>query len=199
MSVEQGVPPAAQPDQLAALLDASGPFRDAYLAACLGRMQDAVGAACCFGLAQHWLYMFALEAHCSVCGICLPCCVACRVCLLQRSLTSWQRCWMHQAPSGTLTSQHAWGACRMQLAPHSLAVRECCRAQQMCRSASGEAMWWCMFIAVWCKAMHCLAPGPQGVSSVVSTETTHLWRPSHACYLSQHMRLCWVSSRQPSP
>jgi hypothetical protein len=41
----QGVPPAAQPDQLAALLDASGPFRDAYLAACLGRMQDAVGAA----------------------------------------------------------------------------------------------------------------------------------------------------------
>ncbi|WIA17060.1 hypothetical protein OEZ85_013963 [Tetradesmus obliquus] len=41
----KGVPPAAQPDQLAALLDASGPFRDAYLAACLGRMQDAVAAA----------------------------------------------------------------------------------------------------------------------------------------------------------
>lgn len=41
----QGVPPAAQPEQLASLLDAAAPFRDAYLAAALGRMQDVVGAA----------------------------------------------------------------------------------------------------------------------------------------------------------
>lgn len=41
----QGVPPAAIPDQLPALLDTSAPFRDAYLAAALGRMQEAVTAA----------------------------------------------------------------------------------------------------------------------------------------------------------
>jgi hypothetical protein len=33
------------PEQLPLLLDASAPFRDAYLAAGLVRLQDAVGAA----------------------------------------------------------------------------------------------------------------------------------------------------------
>eukprot|EP00879_Flechtneria_rotunda_P024949 GHRR01026476.1.p1 GENE.GHRR01026476.1~~GHRR01026476.1.p1 ORF type:complete len:481 (+),score=194.62 GHRR01026476.1:205-1647(+) len=41
----KGVPPAAGPDQMPALLDASGPFRDAYLAAALGRMQEVAGQA----------------------------------------------------------------------------------------------------------------------------------------------------------
>lgn len=41
----QGIPPAALPDQLPALLDTSAPFRDTYLAAALGRMQEAVTAA----------------------------------------------------------------------------------------------------------------------------------------------------------
>ncbi|KAF8065824.1 COG5 [Scenedesmus sp. PABB004] len=41
----KGVPPAAAPEALPALLDAAGPFRDAYLAAGLGRMQEVVGAA----------------------------------------------------------------------------------------------------------------------------------------------------------
>eukprot|EP00775_Hariotina_reticulata_P013433 gene13433-13561_t len=41
----KGVLPAASPDQLSALLDVSAPFREAYLAAGLARMQEAVGAA----------------------------------------------------------------------------------------------------------------------------------------------------------
>lgn len=41
----RGVPPAAAPEQLPALLAAAAPFRDAYLAAALGRLQDVVGAA----------------------------------------------------------------------------------------------------------------------------------------------------------
>jgi hypothetical protein len=83
ISVVQGVLPAAQPDQLAALLDASGPFRDAYLAACLGRMQDAVGAACCFGTAEHWLFVAALiltalyaVSGCPARAGCAACCAA---------------------------------------------------------------------------------------------------------------------------
>lgn len=41
----QGVAPAVLPDQLPLLLDASAPFRDAYLASGLVRLQEAVGAA----------------------------------------------------------------------------------------------------------------------------------------------------------
>lgn len=41
----RGAPAAVGPGQLPALLAAAAPFRDAYLAAALGRLQDAVGAA----------------------------------------------------------------------------------------------------------------------------------------------------------
>jgi hypothetical protein len=41
----RGVPPAVAPEQLPALLAVAAPFRDAYLAAALGRLQDVVGAA----------------------------------------------------------------------------------------------------------------------------------------------------------
>ena len=41
----KGVQPAVAPDQLPPLLAAVGPFRDAYLAMALGRVQDAVNTA----------------------------------------------------------------------------------------------------------------------------------------------------------
>ena len=41
----RGVPPAASPEQQEALLEAAAPFQNAYLAASLQRMSDAVGAA----------------------------------------------------------------------------------------------------------------------------------------------------------
>jgi hypothetical protein len=41
----RGMPPAVAADQLPALLAVALPFRDAYLAATLGRLQDIVGAA----------------------------------------------------------------------------------------------------------------------------------------------------------
>lgn len=41
----KGVAAAVAPDQLPGLLATAAPFRDAYLATALGRMQDAVSAA----------------------------------------------------------------------------------------------------------------------------------------------------------
>lgn len=41
----RGVPPAVPPDALPGLLAVAAPFRDAYLASALGRLQDTVGAA----------------------------------------------------------------------------------------------------------------------------------------------------------
>jgi hypothetical protein len=41
----RGLPPVVNPEQLPALLVVAAPFRDAYLAAALGRLQDVVGAA----------------------------------------------------------------------------------------------------------------------------------------------------------